>query len=45
MEKSLKNNIHLNHFAVYLKLPQYYKSTIFQFLKLGVALLLIPVLF
>ena len=36
MEKNLKKNIYiylLSHFAVHLKLTQYYKSTILQFLK------------
>ena len=33
MEKNVKNNIYLNHFAVHLKLTQYCKSTILQLKK------------
>ena len=34
MEKNLKKQIdNQNHFAIHLKLAQYFKSTILQFLK------------
>ena len=33
MEKNMKKNISMNHFAVHQKLTQHYKSTIPQFLK------------